>query len=121
MALACLHDSGPVMRAGWRRLICVATAAAVLVGLLATGQVGAARQPSGRVVLGYYVPYDPTSWVSLAEHVDQLDMVAAQWVTVDGCGNLASGDDQTLKRLAQQHHVDPGQRARPEHRLGGGL
>src|SRR5439155_15539484 len=30
---------------------------------------------------------------------------AAQWVAIDACGNLASRDDQTLKRLAQQHNV----------------
>src|SRR5207249_3808074 len=55
--------------------------------------------------LGYYVAYDATSWASLAEHVDQLDIVAAQWVTIDACGNLASHDDQTLKQLARQHNV----------------
>jgi spore germination protein YaaH len=77
--------------------------------LLMTGQFStklqAAQQPSPRLVLGYYVPYDPTSWQSLAEHADQLDMVAAQWVTIDPCGNLTSRDDQTLKQLAQQHNV----------------
>src|SRR5437016_2560007 len=83
----------------------VAMCLALLLGVLSTGQAGAARQASARVVLGYYVPYDPASWASLAEHVDQLDMVAAQWVTIDGCGNLASSDDQTLKQLARQHNV----------------
>ena len=40
------------------------------------------------LVLGYYVPYDVTSWASLRAHVDQLDYVGAQWVTLDVCGNL---------------------------------
>ena len=94
-----------VMRTGWLRLTYLATLAVVVLGLLATGQAGAARQAAGRSVLGYYVPYDATSWASLAEHVDQLDVVAAQWVTIDACGNLASHDDQTLKQLARQHNV----------------
>jgi spore germination protein YaaH len=70
-----------------------------------TGQLSTKAQSAQRVVLGYYVPYDPTSWQSLAEHVDQLDMVAAQWMTIDACGNLTSRDDQTLKQLARQHNV----------------
>ncbi|HEV7663443.1 MAG TPA: glycosyl hydrolase family 18 protein [Chloroflexota bacterium] len=63
-----------------------------------------AGEPS-RLVVGYYVPYDATSWASLQAHADGLDLVAAQWVTIDGCGNLGSRDDQTLKTFAQQHHV----------------
>src|SRR5438093_2029475 len=93
------------MRTWWLRLTYVAASAVVGVGLLATGQAGAARQAAGRLVLGYYVPYDTMSWASLAEHVDQLDIVAAQWVTIDACGNLASHDDQTLKQVARQHNV----------------
>jgi spore germination protein YaaH len=62
-------------------------------------------QPQQPLVLGYYVPYDSSSWVSLQAHIDQLDIVAAQWVTVDACGNLGSRDDQTLKSLARQHGV----------------
>src|SRR4051794_4856525 len=58
-----------------------------------------------RRVLGYYVPYDPASWASLEAHADQIDIVAAQWVTVDGCGRLSSQDDQTLKRLARERGV----------------
>ena len=30
-----------------------------------------------------------------------LDIVAAQWVTIDPCGNLGSRDDQTLKQFAR--------------------
>ena len=52
-------------------------------GQEAPGQ-GNARQPTpGRRVLGYYVPYDPTSWATLEAHADALDDVAAQWVTID--------------------------------------
>jgi spore germination protein YaaH len=55
-----------------------------------------------RLVLGYYVPYDSTSWVSLQAHSDQIDLVGAQWVGIDACGNLSSRDDQTLKQFAQE-------------------
>jgi spore germination protein len=59
-------------------------------------------QPGGsRQVLGYYVPYDPTSWTSLQANAPALDIVGAQWVTIDACGNLASRDNQTLKAFAR--------------------
>jgi spore germination protein YaaH len=58
-----------------------------------------------RQLLGYYVPYDAASWSSLQAHATELDLVAAQWVTVDPCGGLASTDDQTLKQFAAQHGV----------------
>jgi spore germination protein len=56
---------------------------------------------AGRRLLGYYVPYDPASWLSLESQANSIDIVAAQWVTIDGCGRLASHDDQTLKRFAR--------------------
>jgi spore germination protein YaaH len=63
-------------------------------------------QPSTeRQLLGYYVPYDAASWTSLQAHADALDVVAAQWVTVDACGGLSSTDDQTLKQFAAEHGV----------------
>ena len=65
-------------------------------------QANAARRP---LVLGYYVPYDSTSWDSLQANADQLDLVAAQWVTVNGCGGLASTDDQTLKDFAASRGI----------------
>ncbi len=58
------------------------------------------RQARRPLLLGYYVPYDATSWDSLQAHADQLDFVAAQWVTVNACGALSSTDDQTLKAFA---------------------
>src|SRR5919202_819041 len=84
-----------------------------LAGLLAAGLVvagsaapAAGQQPADhRLLLGYYVPYDSTSWFSLQAHADDLDIVAAQWVTIDGCGQLGSRDDQTLKRLARDHNL----------------
>src|SRR5262249_5583211 len=54
---------------------------------------------------GYYVPYDPASWASLQDHAASLSLVGAQWVTVDGCGNLTSRDDQTLKQLARSRGI----------------
>jgi spore germination protein len=92
------------MGSGWRRLIPTATVLALLLWTTQAGaRPGEAQQLSARLVLGYYVPYDTTSWASLAAHLDGLDLVAAQWVSIDACGNLATRDDQTLKRLAQQH------------------
>jgi spore germination protein len=58
-----------------------------------------------REILGYYVPYDPTSWASLESNAGSIDVVAVQWVTIDGCGRLASDDDQTLKRFAQARGI----------------
>jgi spore germination protein len=53
------------------------------------------------VVLGYYVPYDASSWASLQEHAHQMDLLATQWLTIDACGNLSSRDDQTVKSFAR--------------------
>ena len=65
------------------------------------GQHGAlAREGQAKVVLGY-VPYDGASWASLERHAQTLDIVAAQWVTIDACGNVGSHDDQTLKQFAR--------------------
>ena len=49
-----------------------------------------ARLAAGRLVLGYYTPYDPSSWASLQTQAGSIDVVAAQWVTIGGCGRLAS-------------------------------
>jgi spore germination protein len=65
----------------------------------------AAAQVPRKLVVGYYVPYDPTSWASLSAHADRLNVVAAQWVTIDACGNLSSQDDQTLKQFARERGV----------------
>ena len=59
----------------------------------------------GRQVLAYYVPYDPTSWASLVAHPGTIDVVAAQWVTIDACGQVGSRDDQTLKQFAQARGI----------------
>jgi spore germination protein len=77
-----------------------------LLGALMLALGGPSADPAGdRLILGYYVPYDPTSWASLEAHADQLDIVATQWVTVDACGSLGSRDDQTLKQLAQARGI----------------
>jgi spore germination protein len=67
---------------------------------LALTPAAALGQRSNNLVLGYYVPYDATSWYSLQAHADQLSIVAAQWVTIDGCGNISSRDNQTVKAFA---------------------
>jgi spore germination protein YaaH len=75
------------------------TALALSIGLVASDASSAAS----RLVLAYYVPYDSTSWASLQVHADQLDILAAQWMSVDACGGLGSRDDQTLKQFAHDH------------------
>src|SRR5262245_6713861 len=94
---------------GTRTFAAVATASLLVLSLRSARAVPAgdaartgARRP---LLLGYYVPYDSTSWDSLQEHADQLDIVAAQWVTVNGCGSLASTDDQTLKDFAASRGI----------------
>jgi len=56
-------------------------------------------------VLGYHVTYATTSWASLEANVGSLDDVAAQWVSVDPCGQIGSRDDQTLKQFAQSRGI----------------
>jgi spore germination protein len=75
----------------------------VVLALMSGPRPAAAQQP--RLMLGYYVPYDATSWQSLVQHADALDIVAAQWVGIDACGNISSTDDQTLKQLAQARNL----------------
>lgn len=65
---------------------------------------GAGRS-TRRVVLGYYVPYDGTSWASFHARAAGLDCVAAQWVTVDACGGIGSRDDRTLIAYAAEQGV----------------
>jgi spore germination protein len=60
---------------------------------------------TGRRVLGYYVPYDSTSWTTLETQAHLIDIVAVQWVTIDGCGRLTSEDNQTVKRFAQANGI----------------
>jgi spore germination protein len=89
--------------------------ALLLVGLLAALPLTPAADlpaadhapplPPSRRVLGYYVPYDPTSWASFQENAQKIDAVGAQWVTIDACGNLTSHDDQTLKQFARANGI----------------
>jgi spore germination protein YaaH len=84
----------------------VVARAIVAVAMLVLGAGGPAHaQVQQRHVLGYYVPYDSTSWSAIEAHWSALSMLGAQWVTVDACGNLSSRDDQTLKRFAQVRGV----------------
>lgn len=64
-----------------------------------------AERRDGRVFLGYYVPYDASSWASLEANADQLDYVACQWVSVDLCGNIGSQDDVTLIQFARSRGI----------------
>ena len=65
----------------------------------------AASAGSSRRVLGHYVSNDPASWASLQAQAHLIDVVAAQWVTVDPCGQLGSSDDQTLKAFAHSRGI----------------
>ncbi len=88
------------MRRVLRALMLVVLLAAISPVATSTSQPAA-----GRRVLGYYVPYDPTSWSSLVANPEAIDVVAAQWVTIDACGQLGSRDDQTLKQFAALHGI----------------
>ena len=59
----------------------------------------------GRVVLAYYVPYDGSSWASLAANADRIDYLALQWVSVDACGNIGTQDDRTLVEFARSRGI----------------
>ncbi|MFN0074723.1 MAG: glycosyl hydrolase family 18 protein, partial [Chloroflexota bacterium] len=58
-----------------------------------------------RLMVVYYVPWDARSWHALEANADALDIVAAQWVSVDPCGGIATTDDQTLKRFARERGI----------------
>jgi spore germination protein YaaH len=78
--------------------------AAVIAAIVASSLFAPVHAaPEHGLVLGYYVPYDATSWASLEAHPEQLDIVATQSVTIDACGGLSSRDDQTLKQFAHAH------------------
>lgn len=59
------------------------------------------RPAANRVFLGYYVPYDPSSWHTLQAQVGSLDYVALQVATLDYCGGVSSTEDRTLKAFAK--------------------
>jgi spore germination protein len=88
--------------------------AIVLILALATIEVpvrtganesAAASAVASRRVLGYYLPEDPASWVSLETQAHLIDIVAGQWVKIDACGRLASRDDQTLNQFARSRGI----------------
>ena len=58
-----------------------------------------------RVFLGYYVPYDSTSWLSLEANADHIDYVAAQWTFIDACGNISTQDNRTLHAFARSRGI----------------
>jgi spore germination protein len=61
--------------------------------------------PAGKRLLGYYVPYDSTSWAVLESQSPHIDTVALQWVTIDACGRLTSQENQTLKQFARSQGI----------------
>jgi spore germination protein len=99
------HDGSTVIHVRFVTRLVVLLAATAIAMRLAEPATASAARADPPMVLGYYVPYDSTSWFSLQAHADGLDVVAAQWVTIDGCGNLGSRDDQTLKQFARDHNL----------------
>lgn len=61
----------------------------------------APRSQGSRLFLGYYVPYDVSSWNSLQSQAASLDYVVLQVATFDYCGGISSREDRTLKAFAQ--------------------
>jgi len=51
------------------------------------GEPGGATRP---LSIGFYVTWDERSRVSLARHIDQLDVVSPQWVALSGSGGPVS-------------------------------
>ncbi len=65
---------------------------------------GVAPAAAGRpLAVGFYVSWDESSRVSLAEHVDQLDVVSPQWVALSGAAGAVSvtADPHALAIIAQ--------------------
>jgi spore germination protein len=83
----------------------LASTAACLLWLLLAPAAATGQDAPRREVLAYYVPYDATSWASLEANPHAVDIVAAQWVTIDACGQIGSRDNQTLKRFAGTHGI----------------
>ena len=77
----------------------------------ATARLAALPSPTSRsaqdgpIVFAYYVPYDATSWASLAAHADQITYVVPQTVSIDACGGIATQDDRTLQAFARAHGI----------------
>ena len=100
----------------WRqRGFVLITLAAMLVSMTPAADRAGAQPVTGhptrsqsapvRRVLGYYVPYDPTSWESLEANAHAIDDVAAHWVTIDACGRLGSRDNRTVQQFLQARGV----------------
>lgn len=99
------QSSAAVTPAATQSVAAAATARPTAAVPASSTPVPDARGASSRVVLGYYVPYDVTSWASFQARAASLDYVAAQWATVDACGNVGSRDDRTLIAYAGERGV----------------
>ena len=64
----------------------------------------AAGGPARPLAVGFYVRWDESSRASLADHIDQLDVVSPQWIALDGAGGQLD------------HHLRPA--GRGDHRRG---
>ena len=104
-------ERGPLnVRAGrplaWVRVLVLAlTLIGSSHGAAAEAEQSRPATPEGRRLLGYYVPYDSTSWAVLESQAPAIDVVALQWVTIDACGRLTSQENQTLKQVARDRGI----------------
>ena len=57
------------------------------------------------MMVAYYVPWDARSWQAFEANPGSVDIVAAQWMSVDPCGGISSQDDQTLKQFARDRGI----------------
>jgi spore germination protein YaaH len=81
-----------------RILVCLVV---LLTVALAIPHSASSAAPDQRTVVAYYVPWDSRSWYALEANPGAIDLVAAQWMSVDPCGGISSQDDQTLKQFAR--------------------
>ena len=58
-----------------------------------TPEAPSATQPILRTVKAYYVPYADDSFEAVRRYVGAVDIIAGQWLAVDGNGNLKEAPD----------------------------
>lgn len=92
-------------RTVWALLLLFTLVPAGAPVLVRTADAATPPEAAARLVLGYYVTYDPAAWASLQSQAHLLDIVAVRWVTIDACGRLTSSDDQTLKEFARSRGI----------------
>ncbi|MFI4934427.1 MAG: glycosyltransferase [Caulobacterales bacterium] len=62
-------------------------------------KAGVAGGPARPLAVGFYVSWDESSRVSLARHIDQLDVVAPQWVLIGSSGQVNVTSDPQAEAI----------------------